>query len=138
MTEREMLKEIFKKTDYQNRPDGMKANLATQFTEYGLNQIIDSILSNGVIVLPCREGDTVYAFCDTFGVVLPYLVDTLSIGYMGKNQSYYGYSAYCHAEETDELLDDIEFDLDDIGKTVFLTEEEAEKALAERVQKNES
>lgn len=54
---RERLIELFRKTEYQNRVCGTKANLATQFTEYGLNQIVDALLANGVIVPPCRVGD---------------------------------------------------------------------------------
>ena len=94
-----------------------------------VNALADHLLANGVIVPPCKVGDTVYAYCADFGVVLPYFIENLSIGFMGKEQNYFSYEANCHAEETDELLDEIDFDLDDIGKTVFLTREEAEKAL---------
>lgn len=96
----------------------------------------DYLLAEGVIVPPCKAckvGDMVYAFCEDFGVVLPYFVENLNIGFMDKNRNYWTYEANCHAEETDELLDEIDFDLDDIGKTVFLTREEAEKAL-ERIE----
>lgn len=94
--------------------------------------VADYLLDNGLIVTPCKVGDTVYAYCADFGVVLPYFIENLSIGFMGKEQNYFSYEANCHAEETDELLDEIDFDLDDIGKTVFLTPEDAERALAER------
>ena len=82
-----------------------------------------------VIVPPCKVGDTVYCFCDCFGVVLPYFVTNMTIGFVGKDRDYIAFEANCHAEETDELLDGIDFEVDDIGKTVFLTREEAEKAL---------
>lgn len=101
-------------------------------------KVADHLLANGVIVPPCKAckvGDMVYAFCEDFGVVLPYFVENLNIGFMDKNRNYWTYEANCHAEETDELLDEIDFDLDDIGKTVFLTKEQAEKALAERSKK---
>ena len=80
----------------------------------------------------CKVGDMVYAFCKDFGVVLPYFVENLNIGFMDKDKNYLTYEANCHDEETDEFLDEIDFDLDDIGKTVFLTKEEAERALKER------
>lgn len=97
-------------------------------------KLADYLLANGVIVPPCKVGDTVYSFCDDFGVVLPYFVENLRIGFMDKDRNYWCYEANCHTEETDELLDEIDFDLDDLGKTVFLTREEAEKALKGGVQ----
>lgn len=84
------------------------------------------------IELPCKVGDTVYAYCEDFFVILPYFVENMNIGYIGKSRNYILYEANCHADETDELIDEIDFDFDDIGKTVFLTKEEAEAAIAER------
>ena len=95
-------------------------------------RIADYLMSNNVVVLPCKVGDTVYSFSADFGVVLPYLVGTLNIGYMGKSGVYYGYEANCHDPETDELLDEIDFESEDIGKTVFLSRAEAENVLKER------
>ena len=90
----------------------------------------DYLLANGVIVPPCKVGDTVYSFCDVFGVILPYVVQNFGVGFMGKDRpNYCFWEATSHATETDELLDEIEFDLDEIGKTVFLTREEAEAKL---------
>ena len=94
--------------------------------------IADYLLANGVIVPPVKVGDTVYHFSEDFGTVLPYFVDNLSIGFMDKTRNYWVYEANCHSNETDELLDEIDFSLDEIGESVFLTEDEAEKALAER------
>lgn len=92
----------------------------------------DYLLANGVIVPPCKAGDTVYCYCGDFGVILPYFVENMTIGFVGKDRDYIAFEANCHAEETDELLDAIDFEVDDIGKIVFLTREEAEAALAER------
>lgn len=93
----------------------------------------DHLLANGVIVPPCKVGQTVYSFCDVFGVVLPYVIQDFKVGFMGKDRPNYWYwEATSHATETDELLDEIDFDLDNIGKTVFLTREEAERKLKER------
>ena len=94
--------------------------------------IANHLLANGVIVPPCKVGDTVYRFSEDFGTVLPYFVDNLRIGFMDKTRNYWVYEANCHDNETDELLDEIDFSLEDIGESVFLTREEAEKALAER------
>jgi hypothetical protein len=101
-------------------------------TEKSVDEYVaDYLMSNNVVVLPCKVGDTVYSFSTDFGVVLPYLVGTLNIGYMGKSGVYYSYEANCHEPETDELLDEIDFDSEDIGKTVFLSREEAEAKLRE-------
>lgn len=97
-----------------------------------IEQIADHLLANGVIVPPCKVGQTVYHFSRDLGAVFPYFVENLDISSMGKNETYWSYEANFHDEETDELIDEIDFDLDDIGKTVFLTRDEAEKALAER------
>lgn len=83
------------------------------------------------IELPCKVGDTVYQFCETFGVVLPYFVETLNIGYYDKNKVCYQYEANCCNDEENELLDSIDFEPNDIGKTVFLTKEESEAKLKE-------
>ena len=83
-----------------------------------------------VIVPPVKPGDTVYAYCEYFGV-LPYLVGNFHIGYMGKEENYLHWEAASYATETDELLDEMDFDLDDIRKYVFFTREEAEQALKE-------
>lgn len=94
-----------------------------------IERIADHLLANGVIVPPCKVGDTVYAYCEVFGVVLPYFVENLRIGFLDKGREYWVYEANCQVEETHELLDEMDFDLDDLGKTVFLTREDAEKAL---------
>ena len=83
------------------------------------------------IELPCNVGDTVYYFCETFGVILPYFIESISIAYLDKNKPIYQYEANATNIKEDELLDSIDFEPDDIGKTVFFTYEEAEKKLKE-------
>ena len=122
MTDRERLIEILKDTLHEWECDVQPETLL---------QIAEHLLENGVIVPPCKVGDTVYAHNEYFGI-LPYLVGNFHIGYMGKEKDYLHWEAAAHAAETDELLDDIDFDLEDIGKDIFFTREEAEKALAEQ------
>ena len=86
-----------------------------------------------IIELPCKVGDTVYSYCECFGVILSYFVATLTIGYFDKKENYYTFEANC--TKNLELLDCIDFDVDDIDKTVFLTREEAEKALKKMEEK---
>ncbi len=102
MTEREKLIELI-----QNAVNGC--------ARYWADVIADHLLSNGVIVIPCKVGDTVY---QTDGIRI-YELEILDIS-LRKNKPYY---------ETES----IDFDNDAIGKTVFLTKEEAEKALKERI-----
>lgn len=78
--------------------------------------VADYLLANGVIVLPCKVGDTVYQMD---GVRI-YELTILDIS-LHKNKPYY---------ETES----IDFDDNAIGKTVFLTKEEAEQALKGGVQ----
>lgn len=71
--------------------------------------------------LPCKLGDNVYCFEPSFNqmrkpelkVLKTKIIDVKTI------MTVYG----------------LNFNIDDVGKTVFLTREEAEKALAERIRK---
>lgn len=96
-----------------------------------VEEIVDYLLANGGIVPLVKVRDTVYHYCDEFHCVLPYFVESFQIGCLDKDRDYWYWEANSHAEETDELLDEIDFDLDDIGKTVFLTKGEAEAKLKE-------
>lgn len=79
-----------------------------------------------LLELPCSVGDTVYAYCGEFGI-LPYEVDCIVID----ENFTYQCSSYSEpiGDCPSECLDEIEPDLSDFDKTVFLTQEEAEKAL---------
>lgn len=81
-----------------------------------------------LLKLPCAVGDTVYADSGVFGI-LEYEVDNIVVG----KTITYQCSAY--SEEVgdcpSECLDEIEPDVSDFGKTVFLTREKAEAALKE-------
>jgi len=92
--------------------------------------VADYLLDNGIIVPLCKIGDTVYAFEECFGVVLPFLVEQIIITY-GEKEPLVQYCGNCHDNENDELLADIDFEPEDIGATVFLTKEEAEYKVKE-------
>lgn len=90
--------------------------------------IADYLLANGVIMLPCKVGDTVYDIGDFFdGTPYPEMYEykadyiTLWEKYPDRNEIYFS-------------IDGMDYALDDFGKTVFLTQEEAEQALKEGVQ----
>ena len=92
--------------------------------------IADDLLENGVIAPPVKEGTEVYAV--TYN---PYtLTHKICRGYVSciDIRSTGEYTIICHQGLDDEpYFDKIVGRFDDYGKTIFLTREEAEKALAE-------
>ena len=82
------------------------------FTEY----LADYLLEHGVIVTPCKVGDKVYRPSDCLGVV-KFVIISFNI-----------YESEMFFTDDSENI----IYLSDIGKTVFLTREEAERALKER------
>lgn len=79
-----------------------------------------------LIKLPCKVGDVVYAYCSEFGI-LPYTVDCIVID----EHITYQCSSYSEpiGDCPSECLDKIEPDISEFGKTVFLTQTEAEQKL---------
>ena len=75
--------------------------------------IADHLLANGVIVPPCKVGDTVYCLETIGNTINDYVVQNVGIT---ATQGGWG----------------IERRFNDFGKTVFLTKEEAESKLKER------
>ena len=82
------------------------------FTDY----LADYLLEHGVIVPPCKVGDSVYRPSDCLGVV-QFVIISFNI-----------YESEMFFTDDSENI----IYLPDIGKTVFLTREEAERALKER------
>lgn len=76
----------------------------------------DYLLEHGVIVPPCKVGDRVYRPSDCLGVV-QFVIISFNI-----------YESEMFFTDDSENI----IYLSDIGKTVFLTREEAERALKER------
>lgn len=79
----------------------------------------DDLLSNGVIVLPCKVGDTVWLI--NGGIVTGKTVEKIELHRNGDISLAYGWRNMGY---------ELKF-MTDIGKTVFLTREEAEAALKE-------
>lgn len=91
----------------------------------------DHLLANGVIVPPCKVGGTVYmpwewnslkgiAFFEVTHIIIDGLHAYIKTNFYTDDEDYY--NAYGCGR----------FEFDDFGKTVFLTREEAEKALKKR------
>ena len=139
MTDKDKLIELFKQIEYTPFQEmTMKSNLGNQFTEYALNCIVDELLANGVIVPPCKVGDTVYVKwrltkASEYGI---YPAKVYALRWDTKKNNFrvcvngnfqisaYGgtYTHYYRAA----------FTWSNVGKAVFLTKEEAERALKER------
>ncbi len=91
--------------------------------------VADHLLANGVIVPPCKVGQTVYEIQPIRKRVQEYEVTTI------KYNGHYWWFTWI-LKDRKGIYGNIEgFSSHQIGKTVFLTKEEAEKALAERIGK---
>ena len=125
---RDRLIELLKKAPY-----GANAiTLSDKHKDSILGEIADYLLESGVIVPPVKVGDIVYTNCSMSGWYMrlkdrPYEAKVVYLGINGKSN--FMNVAYI---KNDNML---AFDFSDIGKTVFLTREEAEKALKESEQK---
>lgn len=118
MTDRDRLIELVDKAKEEY------ANDVTDHTE--TDYIVESLLNEGVIVPPCKVGDTVYYFVDInipqrlmlesriYHIEITEITMKFYFHTVKKCQYRYGH-----------------FDFNDIGKTVFLTKEEAEEKLKE-------
>ena len=99
--------------------------LGTVFRE-NVEDIADDLLANGVIVPPCKVGDTVYKIMDIESVHRKILeVEVLSIS-IEKTMIF-----FCKTVKN-YLYRYGKYTIDDFGKTVFLTKEEAEAELEKR------
>ena len=99
-----------------------------------VENIADHLLANGAIVPPCKVGDFVWAkayWWMDFADVVVYQITNITItqNKNGKWTKKYRAMRFKDGKTFDRQLN---FSFDDIGKTVFLTREEAEKALKER------
>lgn len=116
MNQRDRLIELIDSFDVMSVPtDGFRHHLA------------DYLISNGVIVPPCRVGDTVYCILEDAPVYYP---DTN--GWYISTETVYEITSngliLCEVEEGANVYID---PFDQIGKTIFLTREQAENVLKE-------
>lgn len=126
MTQKERLIDII-----QNSVGGCARNWA--------EIIADGLLSNGVIVPPVKVGQTVYTEISMRGWYFrskdrPYSAKVVFIG-LNDSEKMGGGLFNVVYEKDDGCM--WQFNFSDIGKTVFLTKEEAEAALKESVGSDE-
>ena len=87
---------------------------------------------NRFVELPCKVGDKVFSYCEELYRILPYLIEQIIISYDADSPNNECVTFNGISSNASELLADMDFTVDEIGKTVFLTREEAEQALKER------
>lgn len=92
-------------------------------------EIADHLLANGVIVPPCKVGHKVFYFfetCDEQGKEKTRISEGVVVSFSLQEEGLWAYVRYKGGLTYWHIVEQ------DFGKTVFLTREEAEKALAER------
>ena len=112
MTERERLKELLLSSDPIKERD-----LDDDWGDGELDEIVDHLLANGVTAPKVKAGQTVWFPSEYHGGAYPITITHLEI---------YEEEIILYSEGDSKWLDT------DIGKTVFLTREEADDALNER------
>lgn len=123
MTDKERLVEVLKKAPLCNKAFDL------QYSDGTIEKVADHILADGWIRPPCKVGDVIYKVMDLESVhrqilevkVLKITIgDTISIDFKTVKNYRYRYGS-CS--------------VDDFGKTIFWSREEAEKALKGDVDK---
>ena len=115
MTERERLIELLKDGGVRDFPY--------------VNALADHLLANGVIVPPCKVGDTVYYLNTQYHMAL-YRNKVYEAKVVRIVVTSLGAALVIHIRDESGCCEVP--DIRDFGKTVFLTREEAEKELEER------
>ena len=77
---------------------------------------------------PCKVGDMLYHISSYYNVVIPVRLNDIIVSFAGIDNYPKQYNC-CSFDECSDVYEDFEFDNSDFGKTVFLTEEEAEQVL---------
>ena len=119
---RDRLIELFYKINYQVRENGLMANLATQFTDYAIEQIVDKLLAEGVIVPPVKVGQICYKVY--MGEILEIKVTSISYEPLPA----FAYTIRFNSLGVLCLMADGTRN-DQYSWLIFLTREEAERAL---------
>ena len=111
---------------------GQKCNKVQRLEMCSVFAIADHLLAESVIALPCKFGQTVFVICNTVeriqleieNCIYETKIDHISIGAKGA-EFHLLYRCITHPD-CDWFVEK------DIGKTVFLTREDAERAFAKR------
>lgn len=131
MNERERLIELLKSPHKaeQLRTSGIR--ILREESDCPEALIADYLLANGVIVPPCKVGQMVYRVSFVHKNVTPLNVE----GFIRNLASWKAHCTHLIPTWVGNQKEHIYISFSSFGKTVFLTQAEAEKALAERVKK---
>ena len=136
MTDRERLIDLIKKAEKQELLDFFTADLdeaidmsgGTQFNGT-VEHLADYLLKHGVIVLPCKVGDTVY-FINRANKPQEMIFDLIDLRCTCVNDTDCMCGSLCNDIGHNVCQYRFKNDFSDFGKTVFLSREEAERALS--------
>lgn len=117
MTDKEQLIELINKAQLQCDDNYEITN----------SELADYLLASGVVVLPCKVYRTCFVINDFLKTTDKIILGSI-VGFGVYKDGTTMYISYTNEPISDERL------VSDLGKTVFLNREEAEKALAERGQ----
>ena len=101
-------------------------------SESGAENIADYLIENGVIVPPCKAGQTVYRITKLIlgeTIIVEGEVFEITITHEYGNKTEYRFYFWAKGDEYYRGQFSLWCNFADFGKTVFLTKEEAEKAL---------
>lgn len=101
----------------------------TKFICKGLLQKAYEAVKRYEEMFPCKVGDIIYEICE--GFIEPCTVEVIFIADYKDKEGNSSYMAEIHYDREDFPWVSTEIFFTDIGKTVFLTKEAAEKALKE-------
>lgn len=105
------------------------STLKDRWLPEAIKRLADHLLANGVIVPPCKVGDTVYVVDGTTDGIVEGIITNLEYNIYTNPQEWitvkanYPFFGWLEEKNRIDLL---------LGKTVFLTKEEAEKELERR------
>lgn len=120
MSERERLVELLLESEPIKERD-----LDDGWGDNEISDIAEHLLENSVIVPSLKLGDKVWIIDRCYG----YKTKSYEVSYIKHIKDYNGQLCYYSAIPFGKPISSIDFDDRDIGKTVFLTKEQAEKAL---------
>lgn len=118
---------------YQLPPFGREVDGTVELLQEVSNKLAEyeDLEEQGLLLrLPCKVGDELYYPNGYFNIVIPVRLNEIVMSFVGLDTYSFQYNC-CSFDECGDAYEDYEFDLNDIGKTVFLTKEEAEKKLKE-------
>ncbi|MGN0548050.1 MAG: hypothetical protein ACI4IM_00460 [Acutalibacteraceae bacterium] len=125
MTDRERMIELLNNKQYQGNATETGENYVQN------SEIADYLLEHGVIVPPCKVGDTVYII-NRANKAQEMIFDLIDLRCTCVNDTNCMCGSLCNDIGHNVCQYRFKNDFSDIGKTVFLTREEAEQAAKER------